>query len=65
MARCIRQSRRILRSQTQGEVLVNSAPLGDATGESTLAQANAGVGPDSVNLTQPQNNLDGMSNTSV
>ena len=65
MARRTRQSHRILRSQTQGEVLVNSASLGGATGESTLAQANAGVGPDSVNLTQPQTNLDGMSNTSL
>ena len=47
----------------QGEVLGNSAPLGDAMGESTLVQANAGIGPDSVNPTQPQTDLDGMSNT--
>ena len=63
MARRTRQSRRVLRSQTQGEVLGNSAPSGDATGESTLVQANAGIGPDSVNPTQPQTDLDGMSNT--
>jgi hypothetical protein len=65
MACCTRQSRRILRSQTQEEELANSAPLGDATEESTLAQDNAGVDPDSVKTTQPQTNLDGMSNTSI
>ena len=65
MARRTRQSRRILRSQTQEEELANSAPLGDATEESTLAQDNAGVDPDSVEMTQPQTNLDGMSNTSI
>ena len=65
MAHRTRQSRRILRSQTQEEELTNSAPLGDATEESTLAQDNAGVDPDSVETTQPQTNLDGMSNTSI
>ena len=65
MAHRTRQSRRILRSQTQEEELANSAPLGDATEESTLAQDNAGVDPDSVETTQPQTNLDGMSNTSI
>ena len=65
MARRTCQSRRILRSQTQEEELANSAPLGDATEESTLAQDNAGVDPDSVETTQPQTNLDGMSNTSI
>ena len=65
MARRTRQSCRILRSQTQEEELANSAPLGDATEESTLAQDNAGVDPDSVETMQPQTNLDGMSNTSI
>ena len=65
MARRTRQSCRILRSQTQEEELANSAPLGDATEESTLAQDNAGIDPDSVETTQPQTNLDGMSNTSI
>ena len=65
MARRTHQSHRILRSQTQEEELANSAPLGDATEESTLAQDNAGVDPDTIETTQPQTNLDGMSNTSI